>query len=138
LLFKTRTDWHTANEVCQSLGGNLTAFGKQRDMDQYLSTWIQILVKLKKADKKDFEELWIGLTTKPGTGNFVDTNPDAWFWVGTGATPSNAWASNYPSIAYQQCGSLVVASMRWQNNNCGPDSTGLFAVARPFLCELAL
>lgn len=136
MLVKNKTDWYNARKICNSLGGDLTAFGQQSDMG-YVATWVNTLVKLKKAESGDFTEIWIGLTTKPGIGNFVDTNPDAWFWVGTGAKPTfTAWASGYPSHRYQECGSLVVASKQWQNNRCGPDMTGMFAVTRPYLCEI--
>jgi hypothetical protein len=131
LLFPGKVHWKDARDRCQVLGGNLTSLGVQDDIDR-LVRWM---------NSYSVDEVWIGLTTKPGWGNLVSTQPADWFWMSSGATPApklDAWLRSsagrmYPSMFYENCTSLVAASKSWQNNMCDPANK---AVQRAFVCEL--
>lgn len=131
LLFTGKVHWKDARDRCQGLQGDLTTLGKQIDIDRLVSWMIRLGVN----------EVWIGLTTKPGLGNLVSLDPADWFWMSTGATPApklDAWLRSsagrmYPSKFYENCTSLVAASKAWQNNMCDPAKG---AVQRAFVCEI--
>lgn len=130
-LFTQPATWQAARDRCQDLGKN---FGGSGDLVAPDTAGLHNdLVKWLRNDMK-VAEVWIGLKTDYMV--YVSIKPEDWYWVDTHKTPSyDAWPKPdakgvraYPSIAYQNCVSLVTASATWQNNMC--------AGARPYVCNI--